>query len=186
MMKPLYRAFCWIAGVVAAVALEPESIAAQELALKSGNPKTVEIASLETVPSGPEVSSSMSWAATPAAAYAPIPIIAVTPSQHEGNKHSFWDRENRILFAATGSLATADFFVTHANLASGGRELNPLTRPFTGSTPALAANFAVETASVIGVSYFFHKTGHHRLERLTSVVNIGGSAGAVAYGLTHR
>jgi len=45
---------------------------------------------------------------------------------------------------------------------------------------------ALETASTIGISYMFHKTGHHKLERITSFVNIGTSAGAVAYGLTHR
>jgi hypothetical protein len=38
----------------------------------------------------------------------------------------------------------------------------------------------------MGVSYLFHKTGHHTLERLTSIVNIGESAGAVAYGQSHR
>ena len=54
------------------------------------------------------------------------------------------------------------------------------------STPALAVNFVGETAGVIGLSYFFHKTGHHKLERLVSVVNIGSSAGAVSYGLAHR
>ena len=47
-------------------------------------------------------------------------------------------------------------------------------------------NFAGETAGVIGLSYFFHKTGHHKLERAVSLVNIGSSAGAVTYGLTHR
>ena len=83
-------------------------------------------------------------------------------------------------------MATADFFVTRANLRTGGKELNPITRVFSGSTPALAANFALETSGVIGLSYVFHKTGHHRLERATALVNLGGSTGAVAYGLTHR
>jgi hypothetical protein len=101
-------------------------------------------------------------------------------------EHRFWDRENTFLFAATAGMATADFFVTHANLASGGRELNPLTRPFASSTPLLAANFAMETSGVIGLSYLFHKTGHHTLERVTSFVSIGGSSGAVAYDLAHR
>ena len=100
--------------------------------------------------------------------------------------HSFWDRENRVLFAANGATATADFFVTHANLASGGRELNPVTRLFAGSTPMLASNFALQTAGVIGVSYLFHKTGHHRLERLTSILNASVSSGAVIFDLTHR
>jgi len=47
-------------------------------------------------------------------------------------------------------------------------------------------NFAGETAGVIALTYFFHRTGHHRLERLVSVVNMSSSAGAVTYGMTHR
>ena len=101
-------------------------------------------------------------------------------------QHHFWDRDNTILFTAVGASATADFFVTRANLASGGRELNPVTRVFSGSTPGLAVNFVGETVGTIGISYFFHKTGHHKLERLTSLVDIGASAGAVGFGLTHR
>jgi len=50
----------------------------------------------------------------------------------------------------------------------------------------LAANFAGETAGVVGLSYFFHRTGHHRLERAVSMVNIGGSGAAVSFGLLHR
>lgn len=100
--------------------------------------------------------------------------------------HRFWDRENAILFVAAGGLAAADFSATRANLASGGRELNPVTRLFSGTTEGLAANFALETTGTIGVSYLFHKTGHHRFERVASLVNIAGSAGAVAYDRTHR
>ena len=47
-------------------------------------------------------------------------------------------------------------------------------------------NFAGETAGVIGLSYFFHKTGHHRLERAVSMLNMGSSAAAVSFGLAHR
>jgi hypothetical protein len=119
-------------------------------------------------------------------ALVPEPLAAISSRPAKPEQHRFWDRENALLFTATGGMATADFFATHANLAGGGRELNPLTRPFARSTPLLAANFALETAGVIGVSYLFHKTGHHRLERLTSLINIGGSAGAVAYDLAHR
>ena len=117
---------------------------------------------------------------------APMPIIESRAALKEATTHRFWDRENRVLFAATGIAATGDFFVTRANLASGGRELDPVARLFTGSTPALACNFALQTTAVIGASYLFHTTGHHRLERLTSVVSITTSSGAVAYGLTHR
>jgi hypothetical protein len=100
--------------------------------------------------------------------------------------HKFWDRENTALFVAAAALNGADFAVTHANLQSGGRELNPVVRVFGRSSGGLAVNFAAETAGVITLSYFFHKTGHHKLERAVCFVNIGSSAGAVAYGLTHR
>jgi hypothetical protein len=111
----------------------------------------------------------------------PSSPVPVTPEQHK-----FWDAKNTALFATVAAFSAADFAVTHDNLSHGGRELNPLTRPFSGSTAALAANFAGETAGVIGVSYMFHKTGHHKLERLAPIVNFGMSAFAVSYGLSHR
>lgn len=100
--------------------------------------------------------------------------------------HRFWDKRNLALFSATAALSGADFVVTRENLQSGGRELNPITRIVGKSTPGLAINFGAQTASVIAISYLFHKTGHHKLERITSYVNICGSGSAVIYGLTHR
>ena len=114
------------------------------------------------------------------------PVFGVTVPSKPVGQHRFWDRENRILFTVAGGLAVADFCVTRANLANGGMELNPVTRVFSGSTPGLAANFAVETGGLISVNYLLHKTGHHKLERITSYVNIGSSAGAVAWSLSHR
>jgi hypothetical protein len=120
---------------------------------------------------------------------APAPFMSTTSrtvTSPERPVHRFWDRENSALFAANAAFGTADFFVTRANLRNGGQELNPITRLFTGSTTALAVNFAGQSAGVIGLSYFFHKTGHHRLERAVSLVNIGSSAAAVSFGLAHR
>ena len=115
-----------------------------------------------------------------------IRAVEVPAPRHEPGAYRFWDRENSTLFAVSAGWATADFFVTRSNLASGGREMNPVARVFAGSTPGLAANFALETGGVMGISYIFHKTRHHKLERMTSYVNISASAGAVLYGLTHR
>jgi hypothetical protein len=111
--------------------------------------------------------------------------VTIKPASAEG-RHKFWDTENSVLFATTAALAGADFAVTRSNLQNGGHELNPIVRFFGTSTPALAANFAGETAGVMTMSYLFHKTGHHKLERAVSVVNIGASTFAVTYGLTHR
>lgn len=114
----------------------------------------------------------------------------VTPVQPtslpEAHSHRFLDRENSFLFATSAAFNTADFVVTRDNLRDGGQELNPITRVFSGSTAGLAVNFAGETAGVVALSYFFHKTGHHKLERLVSVVNIASSAGAVTFDLAHR
>jgi len=101
-------------------------------------------------------------------------------------EHRFWDKPNCALLFAAAALNGADFAVTRTNLQSGGQELNPVVRMFGTSTPGLTMNFIGETVGVVSLSYFFHKTGHHRLERLVSVANIGSSTGAVSYGLTHR
>lgn len=113
-------------------------------------------------------------------------VSFVMPPREMSSTHRFWDNKNRALFATVAAFGVADFCVTRANLAGGGKELNPVTRVVGRSTPGLAVNFSLEIGIVIGTSYLFHKTGHHRLERITSLANIGGSAGAVAYGMTNR
>lgn len=116
---------------------------------------------------------------------APVaPLVAKSPSVVA--EHKFWDTPNRALFVAAAALNGADFAVTRANLQNGGQELNPVVRIFGRSTPGLALNFAGETVAVVSMSYLFHKTGHHRLERVVSAVNISASVGAVSFGLTHR
>jgi hypothetical protein len=113
------------------------------------------------------------------------PPVVVTPSNLT-LEHKFWDRQNQVLFVAAAALNGADFAVTRANLQSGGQELNPVVRMFGRSTAGLAANFIGETAGVLTLSYFLHKTGHHKLERAVSLMNIGTSAGAVTFDLMHR
>ena len=117
------------------------------------------------------------------------PVIRIAAPERPSQpsfRHPFWDKQNLTLFSATAALNVADFAVTRANLQQGGTELNPVVRIFGRSTAGLATNFAGEAAGVIALSYLFHKTGHHKLERITSMVNIGASSGAVAYGLTTR
>ena len=121
---------------------------------------------------------------------APTPVAPVAPLVAKSPtivpEHKFWDRENRALFLTAAALNGADFAVTRANLQSGGQELNPVVRIFGRSTPGLALNFAGETVAVVSMSYLFHKTGHHRMERVVSAVNISASVGAISFGLTHR
>lgn len=136
---------------------------------------------------GPAAAQQISLASfRPEAMRPPAFVKPVEPiTLPERSRHQFWDRKNTLLFATTAGLNTADFFATRHNLRNGGRELNPLTRPFASSTAGLAANFAGETAGVIGLSYLFHKSGHHKLERVVSILNVGASATAVTFDLVH-
>jgi hypothetical protein len=153
--------------------------------LESKPPAPVETASLEGLPPAPESTGSLVGAPISASTsnMAPMAFVAVAVPSREPAPHPFWDLKNRALFATVGTLAALDFYATHHNLASGGKELNPVTRVFSGSTPGLATNFALEAGSVIGLSYLFHRTGHHKLERITTLVNIGASGAAVGYSL---
>jgi len=114
-------------------------------------------------------------------------VVSQSEVQPETVKpHRFWDGKNRVLFGSVAALGVADFFVTRANLSMGGRELNPTARIWGRSNAGLAVNFSLETGAIIGASYLFHRKGHHKIERVTSLVNIAGSAAAVSYGLLHR
>jgi hypothetical protein len=114
-----------------------------------------------------------------------VPVVKIDLPQ-ASKEHKFWDKENRILFTSVAALNVADFAVTRNGLQNGARELNPVTRLFSGSTAGLAANFAGATAGNVGLSYLFHRSGHHRLERITSMINIGASTVAVTYSVTHQ
>lgn len=102
------------------------------------------------------------------------------------SQHRFWDGTNKALFFSHVALEAADFGVTHRNLSQGGREMNPMARPLCESgTLGQLAFFGGRIAAVGGVSYLFHKTGHHRLERMFMVAASADSASGVTYSLTH-
>src|SRR5579863_763601 len=77
------------------------------------------------------------------AALQPAPVTRlVQPARatEAPGTHRFWDRENSVLFAASGAFSAADFAVTRDNLRNGGQELNPVTKLFSNSTAGLAVN----------------------------------------------
>jgi hypothetical protein len=152
----------------------------QEVSLALLRPEAVRSTSIEPIP---VVETAQPTAMEPVAI---VKAGQPTALPEAPSHRRFWDHENRVLFATNTAFSAADFVVTRDNLRGGGQELNPVTRVFSGSTPRLAANFAAETAGVIGISYFFHKTGHYKLERAVSMLNISASAAAVAFDLAHR
>jgi len=178
-------------ALVSILLVTPRVLAAQQTSAEParGNgpvPEPTVVARMFTAPQPSSSPRSESLTPRPAGIAPALVLVSIPSPNKREAAHPFWDRENRFLFAANGAMATADFFVTRRNLSHAGVELNPITRMFTSSTPALAANFALETGGVVGVSYLFHKTGHHKLERITSSLNLSASAFAVGYGLAHR
>jgi hypothetical protein len=93
--------------------------------------------------------------------------------------HHFWDTENDLLFAGVAGGRALDYSST-LNLRRRGIDEIFLTNSIVDNHPLFAGIEAAATATSIGVSYLFHATGHHRLERWTSAVHIGVAVGGAA------
>ena len=89
-------------------------------------------------------------------------------------KHGFWDGTNGWLFAGTGAARTLDYFST-LNMRRRGRQEILLTNDAVDNHAAFAAIEAAGTGVSIGAAYLFHRTGHHKLERWTSIVHISAA-----------
>ena len=86
--------------------------------------------------------------------------------------HPFWDKTNDWLFAGVAASRTLDYFST-LNMRRRGRQEILLTNDVVDNHPAFGAIEAAGTGVSIGASYLFHRYGHHKLERWTSIVHIG-------------
>lgn len=156
------------------------------MSIRSGSIRTsLVIAVILGIPAALFAQGPFPDAPTPAIEPVVAPVVVSNTPNFEV-PHRFWDKQNVALFSVVAATSAADFAVTRSNLQRGGQELNPMVRIFGRSTAGLAMNFAGEAVGSMGLSYFFHKTGHHKLERAVSYVNIGGSLGAVGYGLARR
>ena len=88
----------------------------------------------------------------------------------------FWDRENDFLFAAVAAGRGLDYAST-LNLRHRGIDEAFLTNAIVDNHPLFAGIEMAATAVSVGVSYVFHRTGHHRLERWTSAIHAGIAVG---------
>jgi len=101
------------------------------------------------------------------------------PGAARKDEHRFWDQTNNWLFAGVGASRTLDYFST-LNLRRRGRQEILITNDAVDNHAAFAAIEAAGTAVSIGASYLFHRYGHHKLERWTSVVHLDlATTGAV-------
>jgi hypothetical protein len=87
-------------------------------------------------------------------------------------EHRFWDKENDLLFTGVAASRTLDYFST-LNMRRRGRQEIFLTNDAVDNHAGFAIIEAAATGVSIGASYLFHRYGHHKLERWTSIVHIG-------------
>jgi hypothetical protein len=100
----------------------------------------------------------------------------MTPLRQE---HRFWDKKNAWLLAGVGASRALDYSST-LNMRRRGNNEILVTNDLVDNHAAFAMVEAAGTAVSIGVSYLFHRSGHHKLERWTSIVHIGAAtSGAV-------
>ena len=94
-------------------------------------------------------------------------------------QHRFWDRENIVLFSGVGVFRGLDYASTR-NMLARGREEVLLPDDVVNNTAGFASLEAAAAMTSVGISYIFHRTGHHKLERWMSFVHIGlATTGAV-------
>lgn len=87
-------------------------------------------------------------------------------------EHCFWDKKNDLLFAGVAAARTLDYFST-LNMRRRGRQEIFLTNDAVDNHAGFAFIEAGATGVSIGASYLFHRYGHHKLERWTSIIHIG-------------
>jgi hypothetical protein len=184
--KPLLSSLAGLTIVMlAASSVGAQSVPPDAPSLSSSTPVVASSAFPEVFPTAVAVVNSS--ALSPGSPVVAVSPALTTPPSPAPEHRRFFDKWNIALFSGSAALDSADFAVTRSNLqTSGGKELNPVVRMFGRSTAGLALNFAGEAAGTVGLSYFFHRTGHFKLERAVSMVNIGASGAAVTYSSTHR
>jgi len=129
----------------------------------------------ETPAVGPEILKLHAQQPAPAQSGAPEANLCVSRKNENvrpEKTHRFWDKENDWLFAGVGASRTFDYFST-LNMRRRGRQEIFLTNDAVDNHAAFAAIEASATGVSIGASYLFHRYGHHKLERWTSIVHIG-------------
>lgn len=101
---------------------------------------------------------------------------AQAPPPKEVPPHRFWDSTNAALFAGVGGARALDYASTRDMRSRGVNEVL-LSNSVVDNRPLFVSIEAAGTALSIGVSYLFHRTGHHKLERWVSIVHIGVGVG---------
>ncbi len=124
------------------------------------------------------------WLSSAAAAQAPL-LVDDKPKAVEyeriSSSHKFLGLQGKIANGANLSFAMLDAVGTCRTLAAGGVEHWLPTQRCGTASALIAGGVALD----IGIAYFFHRTGHHKLERIMEIAGSADSLYGVAYTTTH-
>jgi hypothetical protein len=102
--------------------------------------------------------------------------------------HRFWDRTNILLFSGVAVFRGLDYASTR-NFERRGRQEVLIPDDVVDNSAGFASLEAAGAATSVGISYIFHRTGHHKMERWLSIGHIGVTAFGVGWNFslkTHR
>jgi len=97
---------------------------------------------------------------------------APEPQTKPAPQHRFWDRTNILLFSGVAVFRGLDFASTR-NFQARGRQEALIPDDVANNNAGFAALEAAGAATSVGISYIFHRTGHHKMERWMSIGHIG-------------
>ena len=138
------------------------------------------------------IATSTSVLAQDAPASSPIPAQQLPPargvtSAGEGQSlksapptHAFWDRTNILLFSGVAVFRGLDYASTR-NFQARGRTEILLAQDVVNNSVTFAGVEAAGAATSVGISYLFHRTGHHKMERWLSIAHISVTAFGVGW-----
>jgi hypothetical protein len=95
-------------------------------------------------------------------------------------QHRFWDRKNILLFSGVAVFRGLDYASTK-NFERRGRQEVLIPDDIVNNSAGFASLEAAGAATSVGISYIFHRTGHHKMERWLSIGHIGVTAFGVAW-----
>jgi hypothetical protein len=98
------------------------------------------------------------------------PVPAVIPAAQKP-EHRFWDRTNILLFSGIAVFRGLDYASTR-NFQARGRTEILIPDDVVNNSAGFAGLEAASAATSVGISYIFHRTGHHKMERWLSITHI--------------
>ena len=137
------------------------------------------ITTLAVAQPAPAIQTDISQTISTVPVVNPTPASAAQTSNLSPEPHVFWDRTNLTLFSGVILFRALDYASTR-NMQARGREEVLLPDDVVNNSAGFVALESAGTAASVGLSYWMHRTGHHKLERWVSIAHIGVTGFGVA------